>query len=271
MPKVILEEEAPQGGDDWYMLHVGRPTASNFHRVVTPKELKLSKQRKAFTYRLAAERLVNFSFDQDLNHIRDIRRGKDEEPEAVKQYASINDAETYRVSMILTDDEKFGCSPDRMVDHLNSSTAPAALIHGLEIKSVFLPKMLEFWDVGSGDAHRIQVLGQMWVGDMELNDLFCYNVAMKPYFCRWKRSEHKSDIETVRGHMTQFGDELDELTERMRKLGYFENYARAATISERREKVEGIKASFGQYVGQDAPPDDMNAVDAILRAGNLGG
>lgn len=263
MPRVILEEEAPQSSDAWYLLHVGRPTSSNFHKVITPKELKLSKQRKAFAYRLAAERLVNFSFDQDLNHIRDIRRGKDEEPDAVKQYASINDAETYRISMILTDDERFGCSPDRLVS--------GDIIHGLEIKSVFLPKMLEFWDAGSGDAHRIQVLGQMWVGDMELNDLFCFNVAMRPYFSRWKRTEHQKDIDTVRGHMVQFGDELDELTERMRGFGFFERYAKVATIAERREQIEGIKATFDEYAGRDVAPEDMNIAGEIIRQGNWGG
>jgi hypothetical protein len=54
-----------QGSMDWYRLRMGIPTASQFHKIVTPGG-KLSEQRHAYMYRLIAERLLMESMDQPL-------------------------------------------------------------------------------------------------------------------------------------------------------------------------------------------------------------
>lgn len=213
MPKVILEEEAPQRSDRWHQLHIGLPTASEFAKVVTPAKMELSKQRFDYAYRLAAERLLNQSFSRNLEGLMHIERGKEEEPKAVQQYEALEEVETYRVSMILTDDMRFGCSPDRLICNDDR--------WGVEIKSVFPPKMVRYHIEGSGSDHRIQVLGQFWVGEFERNDLYCYNEAMPPYGHKWKRADMKADILKVADHMTRFGDELDRITEQMRGTGFF--------------------------------------------------
>ena len=46
-----------QGSAQWYELRVGRPTSSNFHKIVTGKG-EPSKQAIKYLYRLVAERLL---------------------------------------------------------------------------------------------------------------------------------------------------------------------------------------------------------------------
>jgi len=220
--KIILESEAPQRSDRWFELHIGRPTASEFHRVITPAKLELSKQRFDFAYRLAAEQFLNQSFSRSLEGLEFVEKGKTEEPKAIQQYETINEVETYPISMILTDDKRFGCSPDRLVVGDDR--------HGLEIKSLFPPKMVRYHMEGSGSEHRIQVLGQMWIGEFTLNDLFCYNEDTPPYFAQWKRPDVANDIAAVAAHMDRFGDELDEMMLKLHKTGFFIRRAHAETI-----------------------------------------
>lgn len=230
MPRVILDHEAPQRSERWYQFHIGLPTASEFSKVITPARLELSKQRSSFAYRLAAERLLNQSFRKDLGGLEYIEIGKQEEDSAVQQYHQIaamdlgmEDLDTYRVSMILTDDGKFGCSPDRLIAGNER--------HGLEIKAIFPPKLAGYLCEGTtGPDHRIQVLGQMWVGDLELNDLYCYNKDFPSFFKQWKRNEEKAEIATVADHMTRFGDELEAVVRKLNATGFFQPAAKPITV-----------------------------------------
>ena len=47
-----------QGSPEWMMLRAGRPCASSFHRVITPKTRKRSAQIDQYARELAAERLL---------------------------------------------------------------------------------------------------------------------------------------------------------------------------------------------------------------------
>lgn len=221
MAKIILDSDAPQRSDKWHELHIGRPTASEFSKVITPAKMDLSKQRFDYAYRLAAERLLNQSFSKSLDGLRWIEEGKTQEPKAVQQYEALEEVETFRVSMILTDDMRFGCSPDRLVVTDDR--------WGVEIKSVFPPKLIRYHIEGSGPDHRIQVLGQFWVGELERNDLYCYNEAMPPFANRWERSGVAAEIAKVADHMDRFGDELDEIVEKMRATGFFAPMAKPTT------------------------------------------
>lgn len=230
MPRIILDHEAPQRSERWYQFHIGLPTASEFSKVVTPAKLELSKQRSSFSYRLAAERLLNQSFRKDLGGLEYIEVGKQEEDAAVQQYHQIaamdlgmDELDTYRVSMILTDDGKFGCSPDRLIAGNER--------HGLEIKAIFPPKLAGYlFEESTGPDHRVQVLGQMWVGDLEINDLYCYNKDFPSFFKQWKRKDTKKDIETVGDHMTRFGDELEAVVHKLNATGFFQPAARPITV-----------------------------------------
>ncbi len=267
--KIILSSEAPQRSERWYELHIGRPTASEFHRVITPQKLEISRQRFAYQYRLAAERLLNRSFATSLDGLRWIEEGKEKEEPAIKQYQVLQDVETYPVSMILTDDEKFGCSPDRLIVGNDR--------HGLEIKAVFPPMMIQYRMEGSGSDHRIQVLGQMWIGELERNDLFAYNEAMPPYFCRWERSDVERDIRGVANHMIRFGDELEELIGKLNATGFFTRSQRPMTVLDQLTEAmvgviqrQGSLASLESWEASDVTAANLSHLNVEQRDRVLG-
>ena len=47
-----------QGTRDWYMLRLGKPTASCFDRIITPKTGKASAQQDWYLFDLLAERVM---------------------------------------------------------------------------------------------------------------------------------------------------------------------------------------------------------------------
>ncbi len=217
--KIITAQECAQRSEAWNALHIGRPTASMFHEICTPAKLEYSKGdgSKTAMYRLAAERLLNLSFGRSLDGLQWIEMGKSQEPKAVQQYEMLEDARTFLVSFIMPDDERVGCSPDALVEGDNA--------HGIEIKSLFPPKMVRLHMEGMDVKHRVQVLGQMWIGEMEVNDYFAYNEDMPPFLKRWKRSEVAADIEKVRGHVLHFCDDLDKCVEQLNADGFFNKRA----------------------------------------------
>ena len=60
----------------------GHPTASQFHRILTPTTRKFSKQSQRYAFALVAEKLLNMSLG-GLDYIEHVQRGKDLEPDAV--------------------------------------------------------------------------------------------------------------------------------------------------------------------------------------------
>lgn len=219
--KIITAADMPQGSEAWRAKHIGLPTASEFAKIVTPAKLELAKGRVTLAYRLAAERLLNQSFGAQLDAIGWIDHGKQYESLAVGQYQTLMDLETIPVGMILTDDEKLGCSPDRLV-----STDKK---HGLEIKSPAPPTMIRYFMEGTGADHRVQVFGQMYVGELDVNDFFAANPYMPPYFKRWIRKEVAKEIDTVGSHVRQFSDELEKIIEHMNATGFFSRSNAALT------------------------------------------
>ena len=82
-----------QGSVEWYRLRLGRPTSSNFHKIVTPKG-EPSKQAPKYLYRLVAERLLNETMDDEIGFVKWVAQGKEQEPYAVKQFEFVNDVRT---------------------------------------------------------------------------------------------------------------------------------------------------------------------------------
>src|SRR6516162_6673432 len=68
-----------QGSGEWYAKRLGIPTASNFHKIITPKTAELSKSAVPYMYKLLAERLLNEPSDDELGYVQWVRDGKDNE------------------------------------------------------------------------------------------------------------------------------------------------------------------------------------------------
>jgi hypothetical protein len=198
--------ECTQGDIDWVSARIGKPTASEFHRIVTPTG-KLSSQAKGYAYRLIAEALLNMQVES-LEGLEWIEHGKASEADAVRIYEFIHEVETKPVGFITTDDGRVGCSPDRLVGK-----------NGLEIKCPS-PQMHIGYLMGDlGDKYKPQVQGQNFVGEFEYTDFFSHNVHFKPVEIRTYRDEEY--IKILKDSLVGFCDMKDEMLEKIRKNGFF--------------------------------------------------
>lgn len=198
-----------QGSAEWYRLRLGRPTSSNFHKIITPKGAP-SKQAVNYLYKLVAERLLNESQDDELGFVRWVAQGREREPDAVRQFTFVNEIEVEPGGFVTTDDGRLGCSPDRLIRGGSES---------LEIKSPAPWTQLKYLLEGTEEDYRQQVQGQILVGEFDCVHFYSYHPQTPPY--------HKITLPDrafmgeMRGALNAFCDVLDATTERARALGAF--------------------------------------------------
>lgn len=196
--------DVAQRSPEWHALRLGKPTASEFHKIITPKTGKLSAQARKFACRLIAERLLNEPLDL-LDGIETIERGKAMEPDAVAQYEFAEEIETQPVGFVTTDDGLVGASPDRLIVGASA---------GLEIKCPLLPTHIGYRLDGPGDDYRPQVQGQLWVAEFEWLDFYSYHPLMEPVRLRTQRDD--AYIKLIEQALGDFNDMLHDMYERVR-------------------------------------------------------
>jgi hypothetical protein len=205
VPEILTCE---QGTAEWYEARLGIPTASEFATVLMKGRKKGAESvtRKKYMCRLAAERVTGEPREPVTS--RHLERGKVMEPEARELYEFAHGVECQQVGFIRDNDKRAGCSPDSLVGEDGM----------LEIKSAFPEFIVEMID-SSGDPseHTAQRQGNLWLAKREWIDLLVYWPGMPPYECRTYRDEPY--IKTLDEEVERFNDELDELTERVRRYG----------------------------------------------------
>lgn len=105
--------DVEQRSDAWYALRLGKPTASEFSKIVTSKG-EPSKQAYTYAITLAVELFAGKPVDAwEGNNWTE--RGRELEQEALRLYAFAHDADILPVGFVTDDAETMGCSPDGLV------------------------------------------------------------------------------------------------------------------------------------------------------------
>lgn len=243
----VISWDVQQGSVDWYRLRLGIPTASEFDKVITPKQMKISDSRRPYQCRLIAERLLNWQAES-LDKIKHIEDGKMNEPFAVAQLEEIYEIETQRVGFIRTNDLRFGASPDRVTDVSPDRMHVDTVI---ECKAPSIPKQFEYLLLGADDAYRCQVQGQLLVSEADKAIFYSYNPRTPA--CRRETGRDEIFIGKLSAALEQFSDELEEMTERARRLGAFQAFA---------DLVSPLEAERWDHL-QRAPATDAEMEDLI--------
>ena len=105
-----------QGEESWFKLRLGVPTASNFKRILTAKTGKLSAQADDYINELVGEQLSLIPPEGVENYTnRAMRWGQQTEEEARRFYQLQNNCDTLNGGFCMTNDGRFGASPDFLV------------------------------------------------------------------------------------------------------------------------------------------------------------
>ena len=202
----MITLDHPQGSAEWIRARLGKPTASNFDRIITPKTRKPGASADKYMWQLLAEWLSGQSLDEYVSQY--MERGTEMEEQAVRFYELQRDVETQLVGFCLRDDGLVGASPDRMVgdDGLLEIKCPALVTH---IGYLLNPDGL--------DAYNCQAQGQLWITGRQWVDLLSYNPEMPPSLVRYHRDEEF--IAALEAAVNQFIERLAFAKERLIALG----------------------------------------------------
>lgn len=223
----------PQGSSAWVKKRLGKVTASEFHKIVTPTG-KLSSQADKYAYRLIAEELMGQPA-QDLSGLEWIERGVALEPRAVQLYEFEHDVITTEIGSIFTDDGEIGCSPDRLVgsDGL------------LEIKCCSPQVHIQYMIEGPDEKYRPQVQGQLLVSERRWADFLSYNPFMPRVLVRTPRDEPY--IALLRKSLIEFVAIKKEMMAKILSMGAF-------TFPE--PIIDVAEKELGKTAGEEYGPDD---------------
>lgn len=169
--------EAEQGTQEWLDARLGRPSASQFHKLITSSG-KPSTQADGYINAMIAERLMGYS---EPVYVTDaMQRGTDLEPEARELYEFISDVKVQEVGFILDNSGEFGCSPDGLIGEEG----------GLEIKCPAPHNHIAWSRKGvCPTKHYAQVQGCMYITERKWWDFMSYHPDMKPFIVRVERDE----------------------------------------------------------------------------------
>ena len=196
---IILTDE--QGSPEWLASRLGRPSASNFGRLVTGSG-KPSSSAESYINEMIAERLTGRSKPFYTNE--HMERGNALEPEAREAYEFITDFEVVETGFILHDSEEFGCSPDGLVAEQG----------GLEIKCPSDSVHVSYLRAGKVPSkYYQQVQGCLWITGREWWDFMSYHPEMPHLLVRSHRNEKY--IEAMAEQVEKAVKTIVEETERL--------------------------------------------------------
>lgn len=157
-----------QGTEAWMKIRCGMPTASEFSKLLSGTGKK-STSLPDYARRLAGEiyaakPLDNFEGNQWTE------QGIEREADAADEYALVTDSDVQLVGFVTDDNQKFGCSPDRLVDDDGL----------LEIKCLSVHKHIAAlqYIAKNGDVppeYRTQVQGEILVCERDWCDMYFYH------------------------------------------------------------------------------------------------
>lgn len=166
-----MEQYSP----DWWAIRRGVPTASEFSSILTPKTGKLSAAADTYICRLIGD-LYDPEYPRIDKGVNDaMREGTRREPESRRWYELDRALSVQQVGFCLTDDGRFGCSPDGLVgqDGVIELKNPG---HAQQVRYLI--------DNTLPDDYRVQVHGQLLVTGRKWLDFMSYAPPLPPLLVR---------------------------------------------------------------------------------------
>jgi len=167
-----------QGSEEWERLRSGRPTSSEFKRIVTPVRGDYAAGAIKYAAEIVAQRLGVY---QEPPPSFWMEWGKDHEDDAVMAYETITGNATEKVGFVMpTFTDAWGGSPDRIV---NGNRI-------LEVKCPAPPTLILYkYEKKLPDEYRAQVQGLLWITGFDQADFFAWHPEIEPFLVSVERDE----------------------------------------------------------------------------------
>lgn len=205
----MLIHNVEQGSPEWESIRLGIPTASEFHRIITPTGKK-STAADGYANELIAEMMLARKVKTFTGSYA-TERGKELEPKAAEDYELTEGVKTEIVGFCTDDEMTMGCSPDRLVG------ADGAI----EIKVCAADAIVDYILTDDcGADHKPQIQGQLFVLGRKWVDLVPFHPDMPPTKIRVHRDEKY--LELMATYMAEFTTMLAKKKARMIELGFLE-------------------------------------------------
>jgi YqaJ-like viral recombinase domain len=161
-----------QYSPDWFAARRGKPTASNFHRIITAKKGELASAHKNYIAELIGDELNPNYPETDDRATAAMRRGTAMEPRARALYELWSNSDVRQVGFITTDCGRFGDSPDGLVgeDRVCEYKCPSASVFAGWVLDGVLP-----------DDYRAQCHGHLLIAEKRQCDFFAYFPSQPPF------------------------------------------------------------------------------------------
>lgn len=123
---MIILDQFVQGSPEWYEIRKGRPTASKFSSIMTPKKEDYAAAAGTYMDRLLAELL---GWEDTFKGTPDTERGNRLEKEAIRWLQFSENLKGKDVAFCLSDCQRYGASPDWLLDDGSPTEVKAPDLH----------------------------------------------------------------------------------------------------------------------------------------------
>ena len=213
-------EQIEQRSEKWYAARLGRPTASNFHKIIQPGRLKRSASAPLYMAQLVAEKIFKRSFDKDISDLPAIRWGVEHEPQALQRLQIERGFTALPGGFMAEDGGRYGASPDAIVALNNRREL-------VEIKCPYdVPRHVRTLLFGMDDDYKCQVQGQLLISGYECVHFYSYHPDCPPRYIRVDPDEQF--IAALRRELDSFCAELELQYQRAKDMGGWNNGEGAA-------------------------------------------
>lgn len=198
--------DCEQGGEQWFAEKAGKPSASNFDKVVTTKG-EPSKQAKKYLYQLAGESITGLKAESYQN--ASMLRGIELEPQARSLFELIHDVEVKQVGLCYLDEQKkYLASPDGLI---------VGKEEGIELKCPEIHTHVSYLMEGKLPTDYFQqVQGSMLVTGFETYWFMSYYPGLPPFIIKVERDN--AFLERLKAELDSFCYSLAITVKRLKEM-----------------------------------------------------
>ena len=201
----MLIVDCEQRGEQWFNERLGKPSASNFKKILSPTGKK-SEQRTKYMYELVDNLITGKTREKYQSAA--MKEGSDREEESRTLYELMYGVSVLQVGLVYPDERKqYLCSPDGLIlEHEK----------GLEMKNVDPEMQIETLLANKMPTiHIPQVQGSMFITGYKTWDFLSYCPGYKPFIVEIKRDDDY--ITKLEAELNSFNEELLQIVERLKQ------------------------------------------------------